>query len=189
MKYEINPRMLKSEFMVRCRLHECQAACCLYGVWVDTKEADRILAHSSIIAPEMVGDRNNPSDWFDGREDHDEHTPSGKVIHTRVMGNPKHYGGTECVFLRPDHRCALQTAAVKAGFHPWALKPFYCVLHPLDLDEKGRITLDDTGLLLDEPGSCLRPSKVRVPLLRTFEPEIRYFLGDQAYEELLLLVS
>ncbi|NLF50638.1 MAG: DUF3109 family protein [Leptolinea sp.] len=185
---QINPRMLEKEFMVRCKLHDCGAACCIYGVWIDVLEADRILKNAHIILPEMSENRRDTSHWFDGREDLDEHMPSGRVVHSRVVDNQRHYGGTECVFLRSDHKCALQTAAVKAGLHPWALKPFYCVLHPLDLDEKGRITLDDAGLMLDEPGSCLRPSIVRVSLLETFEPELRFFLGDQAYEELLLLV-
>jgi hypothetical protein len=183
---EINPRMLLSEPMVRCKLHECQAACCLYGVWIDSLEAGKLIENASLIQPEMPEDRQDPAGWFDGREDVDEFCPSGRVIHSRVVDSAKHYGGLACVFLRDDHKCAIQTAAQKAGLDPWALKPFYCVLHPLDLDEKGRITLDDTGLLLDEPGSCLRPSPVPVPLLVTFEPELRYFLGDPKYEELLV---
>ncbi len=189
MNLEINPRMLENEYLVRCKLQSCRAACCIYGVWIDSAEVERIMAHSHEIAPEMVENRRDSSDWLDGREDFDEHVPTGRVLHSRVVENEKHYGGSECVFLRPDHKCALQTAAVKTGLHPWALKPFYCTLHPLDLDEKGRITLDDAGLLLDEPGSCLRPSKLSVPLLITFEPELRYFLGDQKFEEYLLLVS
>ena len=48
----------------------------------------------------------------------------------------------------------------------------------------GRITLDETELLLDEPGSCLRPSPTPIPLADTFEPELRYFLGDEGYENL-----
>jgi hypothetical protein len=186
---EINPRMLESEHMIRCKLHECRAACCIYGVWVDEMEVQKIKDNSAIILPEMPIEWRNPVNWFDDREDIDEHLPSGRVIHSRVVDQLKHYGGSACVFLRPDHKCALQTAAHKAGRHSWDLKPFYCILHPLDLDEKGRITLDDSGLLLDEPGSCLRPSKVKVPLAITFEPELRYFLGDQAYEDLLLLVT
>jgi hypothetical protein len=183
---EINPRMLLSEYMVRCKLHECQAACCLYGVWIDNLEARKLLDNAALIQQELPEDWQNPADWFDDREDVDEFSASGRVIHSRVVDRPKHYGGVACVFLRDDHKCAIQTAAQKAGMDPWALKPFYCILHPLDLDEKGRITLDDTGLLLDEPGSCLRPSPVPVPLLATFEPELRYFLGNPKYEELLM---
>lgn len=149
-------------------------------------EADQLLENAALILPEMPEDRRNTAEWFDGREDVDEFSASGRVVHSRVVDNQKHYGGVSCVFLRDDHKCAIQTAAQKAGKHPWALKPFYCILHPLDLDEKGRITLDDTGLLLDEPGSCLRPSPVPVALLLTFEPELRHFLGDPKYEELLV---
>lgn len=183
---DINPRMFLSEPMVRCKLHECQAACCIYGVWIDSSEAEKLLQFADLIKAELPEDRKDPEGWFDGREDADEFSVSGRVIHSRVVDSKKHYGGTACVFLLDDHKCAIQTAAVKAGMDPWALKPFYCILHPLDLDEKGRITLDDTGLLLDEPGSCLRPSPIPVPLLLTFEPELRYFLGDSKYEELLV---
>jgi hypothetical protein len=186
---DINPRMLKSEPMVRCKLRECQAACCIYGVWIDRMEADRIIQNAGLIQPEMPDDWQDPACWFDGREDDDEHASSGRVVHSRVVESSKHYGGSACVFLREDHKCAIQTAANKSGLHPWAFKPFYCILHPLDLDEKGRITLDDTGLLLDEPGSCLRPSTAEIPLVVTFEPELRYFLGDQEFERLYLLVT
>ncbi len=188
-KMEINPRMMDLEPMVRCKLRDCHAACCIYGVWVDKLEVEKILQNAAIISPEMPEKWRNIVDWFDGPEDIDERVPSGKVIHTCVVDIKKRYGGSCCVFLRSDHKCALQTAAIKAGKHPWFFKPYYCILHPLDLDEKGRITVDDLGLLLDEPGSCLRPSKVKVPLAITFEPELRYFIGDLAYENLLLLVT
>ena len=185
--FKINPRLMQSEPMKRCKLHNCKAACCIYGVWIDSQEAVKIRENVSIIQTEMPDLWKNPDKWFDGCEEVDEHAPSGKVIHSRVVDAPKHYGGAACVFLRADLKCALQTAGQKARMHPWSLKPFYCILHPLDLDEKGRITLDESGLLLDEPGSCLRPSKALIPLLNTFEPELRYFLGDQDYELVLLL--
>jgi hypothetical protein len=102
-----------------------------------------------------------------------------------VVEHHRHYGGTACVFLRSDHKCALQVASQASGHHPWHWKPFYCILHPLDLDEEGRITLDETDLMLDEPGSCLRPATENIPLLVTFEEELRYFLGDEEYEKLI----
>ena len=40
-------------------------------------------------------------------------------------------------------------------------------------------------LLLEEEGSCLRPSAEPVLLAETFEPELRYFLGEEAYAQLL----
>jgi hypothetical protein len=101
-----------------------------------------------------------------------------------VLPDPQHYGETACIFLRKDHLCALQVAAIANNLHPWRFKPFYCILHPLDLDEQGRITLDETDLMQSEPGSCLRASGCLIPLLETFEPELRYLLGENAFLQL-----
>lgn len=182
---EINPKLLNAEFMQRCKLKNCKAACCLYGVWIDKQEAERIMENAAEILPYMPDDRREPAQWLDGRKDQDPFTISGQVVHSAVMDNPKHYGGTECVFLRKDHKCALQVASEAAGHHPWYFKPFYCILHPLDLDEEGRITIDETELLLEEQGSCLRPSRTPIPLIITFEEELLYFLGKEKYHQLL----
>jgi hypothetical protein len=99
------------------------------------------------------------------------------VLHSNVLPDRSHYGGTACVFLGEDAKCALQVASQAAGLHPWQWKPFYCVLHPLDLDEDGRITLDETAELLAEEGSCLRPSAEEIELVETFAEEIQYLLG------------
>ncbi len=181
----IHPRLLQSEPMQRCRLTECRGACCLHGAWVDTLEADEILAQAARIQPHLAPEHRDPADWFDGRHEADPHALSGEVVHTTVLPQPEHYGGTACIFWRPeDARCALQVAAVQAGWHPWRLKPFYCILHPLDLDEKGRITLDQTDLLLAEPASCLRPADHPIPLIETFAEELQYLLGERAYRRL-----
>jgi len=182
---ELNPRLLCSEPMKRCQLKKCEAACCLHGVWLDLNEARRIQDNAFLIRQHMPPAHQDPDTWFDGRQEPDPFLPSKQAVHSTVLESPNHYGGTACVFLRRDHKCALQVAADTAGVHPWHFKPFYCILHPLDLDEQGRITLDQTGLLLDEPGSCLRPSAQPTPLLVTFEEELRYFLGDEQYQKLL----
>jgi hypothetical protein len=185
MTVDINPRLRRLEPMRRCRLEECRAACCLYGVWVDVREADEILKRAGLIIPHMPEESRDPDLWFDGEVEPDEHALSGKTIHSAVLPAPDHYGGIACVFLRSDYKCALQVASEAAGFHPWHFKPFYCILHPLDFDEQQRITLDETETMLAEPGSCLRPAEKPVSLLVTFEPELRYLLGNKRYEELL----
>ena len=185
MEKRSNPRILRSEPMRRCTLGECRAACCLYGVWIDRIEAREIRANSALIAEHMEAGNRDPGDWFDGREEPDEHAVSGWTMHSNVLPDPDHYGETACIFLRKDHLCALQVTAQANGMHPWRFKPFYCILHPLDLDEEGRITLDETDLMLAEPGSCLRPAGHPIPLLETFEPELRYLLGETAYRRLL----
>lgn len=185
MEKRINPRLLKSEPMRRCTLGECHAACCLYGVWIDRLEARDIRENATLIAPHLEAENRDPGDWFDGREEPDENATSGWTLHSTVLPDPEHYGGTACIFLRKDHLCGLQVAAEAHGMHPWRFKPFYCILHPLDFDEEGRITLDETGAMLEEPGSCLRPSEHRAPLIETFAPELRYLLGEKAYQRLL----
>jgi hypothetical protein len=177
--------MMKSEPMQRCQLADCRAACCLHGVWLDVTEAQDILRNSKLIGPFMQTGFEAPGTWFDERSDRDEHSLTGQVIHSAVLETPQHYGGTACVFLREDHKCALQVAGEAAGEKPWRFKPYYCILHPLDIDVQGRITLDETDVLLDEPGSCLRPSEQPIPLVQTFEPELRHLLGDKSYEKLI----
>lgn len=185
MDKRINPRLLCAEPMRRCTLGECHAACCLYGVWIDRIEAREIIANAGLIALYMDAENRDPNDWFDEREEADENATSGWTVHSTVLPNAEHYGETACIFLRKDHLCALQAAANENGMHPWRFKPFYCILHPLDLDEQGRITLDETELMLAEPGSCLRPADHPIPLIETFAPELRYLLGETAYNNLL----
>ena len=145
-----------------------------------------ILDHIELIAPHMPEDLRNPIDWFDDRTSQDEFSLSGIVVHSTVLPAPEHYGETACVFLRPwDHKCALQVAADENDLHPWRFKPFYCVLHPLDLDDQGRISLEeDLECLLNEKGSCVRPADHKTPLIETFSPELHYLLGEKRFSQL-----
>lgn len=185
MTWEISPRLLKSEPLRRCGLPACRAACCLYGVWVDITERDQILASTKVVGSCLNLEHRESSTWFETLYETDPHTPAGEVVHTRVLEDVSHYGGTRCVFLREDSRCALQVAGELLSGDPWSLKPFYCILHPLDLDEEGRITLDETELLDEEAASCLVNTENEIPLLKTFEPELRYLLGDDKYDQIL----
>jgi hypothetical protein len=182
---KLSPRLHDSEPLQRCCLDECRAACCLHGAWIDRVEAQEILQNADLILPHMPEAARQPAAWLDGRCEPDRHTLSGEVVHTTVLPAPEHYGGTACIFLRNDHKCALQVAAAAAGEHPWRFKPFYCILHPLDLDDEGRITLDARDVLLAEPASCLRASEQSVPLAITFEAELVYLLGEKAYRRFL----
>lgn len=181
----VNPRLLRSERLRRCKLGECRAACCLNGVWIDRNEAEDLRKNARLILPYLSPEWQDPGCWFEEDCEPDEHALSGAVIRSRVVEAPAHYGGRACVFLRPDFKCALQVAGEAAGFHPWRFKPFYCILHPLDLDEQGRITLDSVRELIHEAGSCLRPAREATPLVVTFEEELRYLLGDRQYAALL----
>ncbi len=178
---EVSSRLLASEPIQRCDWPGCRAACCVYGTWIDAQEREDLLAHATLIQPHLPGERGDPQAWFDKEQEQDSFTPSGRVWHTRVLEDPGHYGGSACIFLRPDYKCALQVTGQANGLHPWRFKPFYCVLHPLDLDEQSCITLDEIHLLVNEPASCLRRSEHPVKLRELFAEELRYLArgGDQ----------
>ena len=181
----LNSRLLQSEALRRCHLEACHGACCLHGAWVDMIEMRDILAHAEQIAPHMPPQWADPLTWFDERREPDKFSLSGTVGHTAVLPDADHYGGTACIFLRADYQCALQTAAREGDLHPWRFKPFYCILHPLELDEKGHLTLEaDTELLATEPGSCLRPAEHPTPLTETFAKELRYLLGKKKFRKI-----
>ena len=146
----------------------------MHGVWLDPLEVQDLRAHAALIAQWMPTDRSDPAQWFTSEREAEPGMPSGEVIAAQVVPNPAHYGGQECVFLRPDSKCALQAASEAAGLDPWRLKPFHCILHPLTFDEAGMVSLAPSAELLDEPASCLRRAGEPRPLRDLFESEIQY---------------
>ena len=154
-RLQLDKRLEKAESLQRCGWPACEAACCVYGTWVDEGEVDRIRDAAEQIKPHLSAEHGDPELWFEEEREGDDFTPRGTVLHTRVIGNPSHYGGSACIFLREDYRCGLQVAGESAGKHPWHYKPFYCILHPLDLDQGSRITLDEPRFLTVEKASCL----------------------------------
>ena len=91
-KFELNPRLFEKEHFVRCRLKDCQAACCLFGVWVDEEKVTQILGYKEQIKSEMSAEYQNANQWFESKPESDPFTPSGKVIHTKVVEKESHKG-------------------------------------------------------------------------------------------------
>jgi hypothetical protein len=172
----LDPRMHDPEPVQRCGFPACGGACCLHGAWVDLVEVAGILRDADRIAPHMLGGFEDPADWFTDEAEADPHALSGKVRHTVVLAAPDHYGGTACVFLRADAKCALQVAGEATG-EPWKHKPFYCILHPMMLDEQGRITLDEVNEMVAEPASCLHPAETSITLIDLFSEELAHLVG------------
>jgi hypothetical protein len=179
--FEIAPRLQETSLLRRCVLAECRGACCLHGVWVDPLERDDILDHAAQIAPFLASARQSSAEWFTKEQEAEPAFPSKIVVAARVCKNAAHYGGTECVFLRPDARCALQAAADAAGLHPWRYKPFHCILHPLTFDEQGRVTLAPDEELRAEPGSCFRLGAESQPLAQSLQAELDFLQSIISY--------
>lgn len=173
---QLNPRLHTREPLERCGFPKCQAACCFLGTWVDTIHIEDILSHKDLIIPHMPPAYQHPELWFDERLEPDDKALSGMAGHTTVMPDPGHYRESACIFMREDYKCALQVAAEAAEMPSWRFKPFYCILHPLTLDEHGRITLGDTQELAGEPASCLRYAEAVRELEELFQQELSYLL-------------
>jgi|LADL02.1.fsa_nt_gi hypothetical protein len=178
----ISARLFTPETLQRCKLNDCSGACCTYGVWIDLLEKEKIKAHSGIIRVCMDDVSDDPEKWFEDEIEKDPFTESGWVVHTKLVWRKKPVKRKTCIFLRSDHKCALQVASEKLDKHHWFLKPFYCILHPLDINEYGEITLDETQVILTEEKSCLRYSEQLFTPIIIFEEELRYLLGYKIYD-------
>lgn len=181
----VDPGLLEARAVGRCRLEECQSRCCSGGVYIHTAQVADILAHQDLIIPHLPPDRRDPSQWFDGLIEPDEDYPeAGDCMGTNVVDDPTHPAGTTCIFLSTNRRCALQTASIAAGEHPWRFKPFYCALHPLGL-EKGELVLVEGSEVYQEGGNCQRATADGLfPIYQLFDVETRLALGDAGYAEL-----
>ena len=185
----IASRMFHKEKLKRCMLHKCHGVCCTYGVWIDLGEKQKILENVKAVQSCMDQNSIDFDDWFEGEIENDPYTETGLVIHSKVIERDMPFLRKTCVFLRPDHKCALQVASQKIGKHSWYLKPFYCILHPMDINQDGEITLDETKIIEEEPKSCLRVSDTYSAPIEIFEEELRYLLGDSKYLEYLALAQ
>lgn len=177
--------LLEARAISRCRLAECQSRCCRGGVYIHTKQVDDILAHQDLIIPHMPPERRDPAKWFDNViEPDDDYPEAGPCMGTNVVDDPTHISGTTCIFLVEGRRCALQTAGIAAGEHPWRYKPFYCALHPLGLEKSVLMLVEDSDVYR-EGGNCQRPSENGViPLYKLFDLETKLVLGEDGYAEL-----
>jgi len=174
--FVLSGTLFRTTRLRRCRLAECHAACCLHGVWVDPLEKEDVLRFSDAILPHMPEGRRDSNSWFGAIEERDSDFPSGYVVPSAVVPNAAHYGGTECVFLRPDWLCALQVAAVAEGEHPWRWKPFHCIIHPI-ATENGEFVLASDEELLAEEGGCFRAAPREGRMSDQLAEEIHFLLS------------
>jgi Protein of unknown function (DUF3109) len=181
----VDPRLLETRAIGRCRLDECMGRCCAGGVYIHTRQVEDILAHKDLIIPHLAPERQDPSLWFDNLIEPDEDYPeAGDCMGTNVVDDPSHPVGHTCIFLT-NARCALQAASIAAGEHPWRFKPFYCALHPLGL-EKGELALVEDSEIYKDGGNCqrARDDGMLIPIYQLFDVEAKLALGEDGYAEL-----
>lgn len=169
---KIDPLVYRAKFPEGCRIDQCRSRCCRFGVWADAEERKAILSNRELFLPYVRSEAADPSTWF-GRSESDPDCPSGTAVETRVIGGA-------CAFLHPAHGCALQKAAIDAGFHRWRFKPRFCVLFPLVVSG-GILTVDEEMKSL----WCMREKNRTHPIVESVRAELRYLFGEETALALL----
>ncbi|MDF1658416.1 MAG: hypothetical protein P1U58_12450 [Verrucomicrobiales bacterium] len=123
----------------RCDLAKCGGNCCHDGVYLSSGEAGAIRAlvqdHPEELektGASLPGQVVVYGKWRDITSGPKTATRSAPMK-ASVADYPSHFPETNCVFLLPDARCALQAYSVAQGLHPWHWKPLTCWLHPLSI--------------------------------------------------------
>jgi len=153
----------------------CSSVCCEEGVYADIADREKILSHKEMIKKYM--DETQTRDetrWFEEQEREDADFPSGRCVGTEA------YNG-KCVFLDRFGRCSLQVAATSEGMQKWALKPFFCVLYPIEVTRKV-VSFDD--MLQDEQSCCSIGHRFDVPLFEACREELTYLVGEEGFRRL-----
>lgn len=153
----------------------CSSVCCEGGVYADIADREKILSHREMIKKYMDDTQTrDDSRWFETQEMEHGDFPSGRCVGTEV-----HNG--KCVFLDGFGHCTLQVAAGSEGMHKWALKPFFCVLYPIDVSNK-IVSFDD--MLQDEQSCCSVGHEFETPLFRGCKEELEHLVGADGYRKM-----
>ncbi len=174
-KYTFSPELFERGYPSGGGPCTCTSACCEEGVYLDVGDRDLIRRHAGIIRQSMDETQSkDESAWFDRQEEEDTDFPSGRCVATNVVNG-------KCAFLDRAGRCSIQVASVQAGMDRWALKPFFCVLYPIDVSD-GVVSFD--GLLQDEQACCSVGERFDTPLFEACRDELIYLVGEGGYAEI-----
>lgn len=160
---------------------DCLADCCSGGVWMTDDEPPRIMKWAKTIKSHLPKDRHDESQWFVTRKSKD--TPSGIETGTNTVEDPVREDETCCIFLRADRKCALQVISRDRKLGWPGIKPFYCCIYPLYL-ENDVFSIDETTELDEETALCLHGADEKRPMFEIYRDEAILILGKKGYAEL-----
>lgn len=153
----------------------CSSVCCAEGVYADVADRDRILAHKEMVKKYMDDTQTrDEARWFEQQEIEDDDFPSGRCVGTEAVNG-------KCVFLDGFGRCSLQVAAVEEGMHKWAIKPFFCILYPIEVTRKV-VSFDD--MLQDEQSCCTVGHEFAMPLFEGCKEELTFLVGPEGFQKM-----
>ena len=185
--FKIHPDLLEEVPTERCVLHECLGACCTGGAWLDVEQLKTIVPYAEDIKANLPEDRRDPNAWFSAPAA-DEDAPEGAVVGTNVVDDVRRPGETCCIFLRPDHLCALQVTSQQLRLGYPGLKPLFCALYPLQV-RGDELSIDHETAGNFGGANCQRACANKQPLYRVFKDEVVLVLGEEGYRKLEKLTS
>lgn len=164
----------------RCELQVCGGACCVNGIWVDLGHVQRILDAADqvrpFMAPEYAGDEDR---WFGDETLETIDFPSGLGLPTAVAPRADASGRQGCVFVRADHKCALQMASVAMNLASPGLKPLDCATYPI-LRSDGVIQVDDESARHHPGADCQQGGPTQRQMREVFAEEVALCLPSGA---------
>jgi Fe-S-cluster containining protein len=176
----VDSSLLGQRFAAGCRTSNCKAACCKGGVWVDIDERARILAHADRVQKMMDASQDHdPGHWFESTEITDPDFASRTAVGTQVVND-------RCVFLDSAGRCTLHRADANESEDGPRLKPFFCRIFPITL-ENGVVMFDD--LAADQTACCGVTPEGNSSIFDVCRDELQELLGPDGVEELRHLAT
>jgi hypothetical protein len=154
---------------------KCSSVCCAEGVYADVADREKILSHKDMVKKYMDDTQTrDEARWFELEDTEDGDFPSGRCVGTEVFNE-------KCVFLDGFGRCTLQVAAASEGMHKWAIKPFFCVLYPIEITRKV-VSFDD--MLQGEQACCSIGHQFDMPLFEGCKEELTYLVGPEGFRKM-----
>jgi hypothetical protein len=156
----------------RCDLNVCGGACCVNGIWVDLRHVQRILDAAADVRPFMAPQYADDEDrWFGDETLETADFASGIGLPTAVAPRADGSGRQGCIFVRADHKCALQMASVQLGLPSPGLKPFDCATYPILLSD-GIVQVDDASAQHHPEGDCQNGGRSKRTMQEVFAEEV-----------------
>lgn len=173
--YHVSPEFFaKRKLKRRCNDDMCDGACCTEGVYLTLYDAQRIVAHGA----ELQAYLEDPYDFAQW----DFSRPSFITTPVHSPNTPNEH----CWFLLRNRHCAIHTYALDRNLPIKDIKPYFCRLFPLTLVD---LDVNLTEIALDPKAydTCLVASEREHWLYEQFETELRQFIGEECYNELVTL--
>jgi hypothetical protein len=178
-RIKIDPIIFTQGFVPGCNIDICGGQCCDWGVMMDSNFKDVILEHRYEIQEIMDAHQpKNIEDWFDDEIIEDNDFPSGKAVATEIYNTAG--GNSQCVFKGEDNYCKLQITAEKKGYHKWEIKPKYCIMYPLTIENK-ILTYDAEHSLELNYCGVHHPENFTNPVIEVLQEELKYILGEEGF--------